>query len=95
MQRKQIYYFASFHSRSQTLKERICSSRSKFFPLRVDISKSYLIQRSKQEFIQSNISLIFVKRQGALIRAGVFIRINMIGCATKNKIFIKYSEPRY
>ena len=75
-----MYYFPSFQSRSQPLKEKICSSRSKFFPLRVDlISKTYLIQRSKQEFIQTKI-LFFAKRQEALIRAGVFIRINMVGC---------------
>ena len=42
------------------LKQRICSSRSKFFPLRVDpMSKSYIIQGRKQEFMQVNIILFF------------------------------------
>ena len=41
----------------QLLQKRICSSRSKFFPLRVDrTSNSYLFQRSKQEFMQNKLS---------------------------------------
>ena len=70
---KQFYCFSSFASflaRGQPLKGRICSSRSKFFPLRVDpILKSYLVQRSKQEFLQTDITLFLEKRQGAFIRA--------------------------
>ena len=50
-------------STGQLFKERICSSGSKFFPLRVDsISKSNLIQRSKQEFMQLNIALFSEKK---------------------------------
>ena len=65
----------------QLLKERICSSRSKFFPLRVDpISDSYLIQRSKQKFMQVNKTLFSEKRRGGgggggrVATAGAFIR---------------------
>ena len=62
------------------LKKRICSTRSKFFTLRVDpISKSYFIQRRKEEFIEFNITLFLAKKEGACISAGMFIRINMIG----------------
>ena len=47
-----FHIFASLFSRGQLLKVRICSFRSKFFPLRVDpASESYLIQRNKQEYI--------------------------------------------
>ena len=49
--------FAFLLSMDQLIKERICFSRSKFFPLRVDpILNKYLIQRSKQEFMQVNIT---------------------------------------
>ena len=45
--------FASFCTWGQLLKARICSSRSKFLPLKVDpISKSFHTQRSKQTFMQ-------------------------------------------
>ena len=54
------------------LKERICSSRSKFFPLRVDpISNSFANQeKKKQGFMRVNIS-----GTGIYIRARMFIRI--------------------
>ena len=59
-------YFASFHRRGQLLKERICSSRSKFFPFRVDFMlKSYLIHRSKLIY-----HCFLEKSQGMFIRAG-------------------------
>ena len=70
--------FASLCSGGQLLKGRICSSRSKFLPLRVNpISESYLylIQRSKQEFLQDNKTLFSEKGQRAFMRAGTFIRI--------------------
>ena len=69
--------FASRRSGSQFLKERICSSRSKFLPLRVDLmSESYLILRSKQDFMQLNKILSSKKWQGAFVRAWAFIRMN-------------------
>ena len=41
-------FFASFLTKGKLLKERICSSRSKFFLLKVDpISESYLIKRKR------------------------------------------------
>ena len=61
-------------NRGQLLKERICSYRSKFFPVRVDpILKSYLtgIQRNKQEFIQVNV--VYEKRvRGVYQSRGVY-----------------------
>ena len=59
---------------------------SKFFPLRVDPaeSKSYLIQRNKQELMQVKVSLFPKKEVGgwggvcAFIRAGAFNRITLI-----------------
>ena len=52
---------------------------TEFFPLRVDpSSKSYPIQRSKQEFMQANIKLFSEKWKGAFIRAGGLIRINRV-----------------
>ena len=66
-------------SRGQLLKERICSSRSKFSPLRIDpISEYYLIQKSKQEFMKFNVKPCSDKQQGAFIRARVLIRIDMV-----------------
>ena len=61
---------------SELLKERICSFES--WP----ISKGYLIQRNKQEFMQINICY-FQKRGeggggGGGIRAGVFDRVTTI-----------------
>ena len=51
------------------VKEFAPPSRSKFFPLRVDpMSKSYIIQRSKQEFVIVYVSLFSEKRQAG--RAG-------------------------
>ena len=64
----------SLLSRGQLLKERICF-------IRVDtVSKRYLIQRSKQEFLKVNtcITLFSEKKQWAFIRAGAFIGINMV-----------------
>ena len=50
--------FASIVSIDHFLKQSICSSMSKFFPLRVGpMSKSYPIYRSKQEYMQVNIAL--------------------------------------
>ena len=50
---KVIYNSASFSKGSQRLKERICSHRSKFFPLTVDshfaILGVFVIQKSKQD----------------------------------------------
>ena len=72
------------------LKERICSCRSKFFPLRVDsLSKSY----SSKEGIgihahQYNIN--FGKEQRAIIRADRFIRSNKVGCALTSESSEKY-----
>ena len=70
--------FASILSRDegQLLKQRICSSSSKFIPLTVDpILQSYF---NKQEFLQiNNIKLFFKKKLMAFIRAGVFISINI------------------
>ena len=69
------YCFTSPLGRGQFLN----SCRSKFFPLSLDpISKSYLIQRNKQEFMQVNIKLFSEKRQGVFIRAGAFIKINTV-----------------
>ena len=53
---------------TQLLKERICSSKCKFFPFRVDpMSKSYSIQRSKQVYMHENIALFWEKRQVHLL----------------------------
>ena len=62
---KQLYYFAFPFSRGQLSKERICSSRSKFFPLRVDPFKKATLC-GKQEFTQVNITLFSKKKQGRL-----------------------------
>ena len=76
---KNLTIFASFRHGSQFLKVRICSSRSKFLPLRVDlISESYIIQRSKQEFMQLNKIFFSKEWQGAFVRAWAFIRINTV-----------------
>ena len=88
LQRKQIYNFVSLFSRGQLLKERICSSRSKFFPLKVDPrSKSYLIQRSIHA---SYYKIIFRKGAGVFVRAGAFIRINMV-CRPMSRVSFKVS----
>ena len=56
--------------------------RSDPIHLRVDpISKSYFFQRNKHEYIQANITLFSKRKQGAFIRAGVVIRIDMVCCA--------------
>ena len=83
-QRKELGYFASFFNRneSQILKEQIC----KFFPLRVDpTSKSYLIQRSKHEFIHVNMTLFSKKKKkkkkrhkGGVYHSRAFIRISTV-----------------
>ena len=74
--------FVSLLSRGQLLKERICSYRSKFFPLRVDpIPKRPMpIQRSKQKFMQVYVILHPEKRRqegggdgGGFVRPGAFI----------------------
>ena len=58
---KQLYCFWPSSSTGVNSKmERICSARSKFFPLRVD-PMSNSIQRYKQEFMQIYIRLIFDK----------------------------------
>ena len=47
------------------MKERICSSGSKFLPLRVDPnSKNYCNQRSKKDLKQVNITLFSEKAGG-------------------------------
>ena len=52
-------------------------SRSEYFPLRINpISRSYIIQGSKQEFMQLYYCISFGKVAGAFIRAGTFIMIN-------------------
>ena len=44
-------FFVSFGD--QLLKDRICSSRSKFFPLRVElISRGFVIQEHKQKVVK-------------------------------------------
>ena len=46
-------FFASHLIRGWLLKKRICSHRSKFFPLRVDpFLKNFILQRSKQEVMK-------------------------------------------
>ena len=71
-----LLFFASLLSWGQLLKERICSSRSKFFPYRVDpMAKSYLIQRNKQEIY---VPIFAEKRQATFIRGGTFKMINMV-----------------
>ena len=78
------YVWHPSQKRDQLLQERICSSGSKFFPLRVEpVSKSFCIQRSKQEFIQVNMTLFFKRKLGvggwgAFILEEVFIRINTV-----------------
>ena len=60
------------------LKERICSSRSKFFPLRVDsMSKSNIIKKKTQKkagIHAVNITLFLENRQEAFIR-GASLRL--------------------
>ena len=81
---KQYYYTfresnsTTFWSPSQesTLTGKNFLLKDQFFSsLKVDpISKSYFIRGSKQNFIQVNTTVFLEKRQGALIRAGAFIR---------------------
>ena len=54
--------------------------RSEFISLKVDsMSKSHLIQRTKQDFIKEYVTFFFSEqRQGAFIRAGMLIRIDAI-----------------
>ena len=105
LQKRQIYNLASLTEEltlrgKNLLLEKICSSRSKFFPLtllhserpklytilafwsavglKVDlVSKSYLIKRNTQKFMQTKISLFSEKRQGGLFE-WLFIAINMV-----------------
>ena len=65
LEKATVLYFASFLSMGLLLKERICSSRSKFFPLRVDpIAKCY-VHPEKQTGTHANyIKLFLEKRQG-------------------------------
>ena len=45
-----IFIFASLFNQDQLLKGRICSSRSKFIPLKVDLLMiGFIIQGNKQE----------------------------------------------
>ena len=73
-----LLFCLHFH-KGLLLKERICSSRSKFFPLGVD---SYIKElhhlMKQQEIMQVNITLFSEKRQDTFIRAVVFNRINMV-----------------
>ena len=71
--------FASPLNRRSNLKgKNLLQKQHFFFLLRAGpILKSYLIQRSKQKFMKVNIKLFSEKRQGTLIRAGVFTRIIM------------------
>ena len=86
-QRKQFTNYVFFYSRGLLVMERICSSRNKFFPLRVDpISKSSLIQRSKQEFVQTNMSLFSKKRKGLFIRPYYFCGFPKLKKKKKNAI---------
>ena len=53
------------------LKERICSIRSDFLPLKVyPFSLRYLIQKSKQEFMQLIQNIFSKKRQRSLLELG-------------------------
>ena len=45
---------------------------------------SYIIQESKQEYVQLYISINFGKEAGAFIRAGTFIMINTYFIMTRN-----------
>ena len=73
-----LHYFASLFSEGQLLKERICSWRSKFFPLRVDsILKSYA-HPEKQIGIHASLCNIFQKRPGRLLEQG-----NLLGLIKK------------
>ena len=73
--------FISFlFCRSQLLKERICSSGSKFFLLRVDPNVKELLHLEKQTEIHARyITLFLEKREGTFIGAGTFIDIYMVG----------------
>ena len=57
--------FASLLSRGQLLKRRICSSKSKFFPLRSDFFQKPLHHSEKQTEVHINYSILFAEeRQG-------------------------------
>ena len=67
------FNFACLFSRGQLLKERICSCRSKLLALRVDpMSESYITQRSKQEFMQVNIT--FFREDAGGVYKNRFVR---------------------
>ena len=75
-----LLYIASFLSRGPLLKQRICSYRSKFFVLRVDIiSRSHAQPKNHNGVHASYYNIIFGKGGGEFIRARAFIRINMVG----------------
>ena len=90
----QYINIVSILSVGQHSKERICSSRNEFFPLRVDpISKNYPIQRSKQEFIQVNVTVFSEKRDRVFIRAPLFghvyvLRGEVASFSSKSWIFL-------
>ena len=44
------------------------------------MSTSYLIQRSKQEFMQFTVILYLEEKAGILFRTGKFIRIKIVCC---------------
>ena len=63
-------------------KKRICTSRCKFFPVKVELVKVvkelYHRERCKQDFRQVNVTLLWDKGQGMFIRNGAFIRIKTV-----------------
>ena len=68
------FLFAFFFNRGQLLKERICSSRSKFFPLRVDLLlKGFrcLWKQSGSHKSCSPLGKLVVKHQGVPIHLNV------------------------
>lgn len=67
------YFFGLLSWYSQLLMKTVCSSKSKYYPVRVDpILKLYAINKSKQEFTQVNIMLYSEERLGRFV-IGVFI----------------------
>ena len=77
---KATLLFPSLLSRGQLFKERICSSKSDFFPFRVDLSRPRAVTSNdaKQKFMQLKKNITLGKVTGAFIRAGAFIRINTV-----------------
>ena len=87
-----LLVYASLLNRAQLLNERICSFRSKFFPLRVDpILKSYLIQRSKQKFMSINVTLFWKQGRGHLLEQGQLLVLIWYIWGGKNYLNPKYS----